>query len=545
MNEPNSTSGPPRWTTSLSESTAETISIRGYDLAELIGTVSFPAVVHLLYTGELPDPATARLIDAVMVASIDHGAGAPSVLAARTAISGGASLQAAAAAGLLTLGEFHGAAVESSMHTIATVADAARASDRRTLDAVADELVAEWRAQGKRVPGFGHRQHKRRDPRLDRLLAVARDADVAGDHLAAAIALEAALTRAIGRPMPINIDGVMAAILNEVGFPSDLGNALFIASRLAGILAHANEERQTMTPMRRIDPMHHAYSGPAPAGLPTTGVGRFTGHGRTPMSARHPTAAEQLVGYLERRGVRHVFGLCGHTNIAVLSAMAGSGIQFVNVRHEQVASHAADGYARVTGRASVVLSHLSPGLTNAATGVANAALDCIPMVVIAGDVPSHYYGRHPHQEVNLHADASQFEIYRPFVKRAWRVEKAELLPEIIEKAFLLAENGQPGPVLVDVPMDVFSQPVDPALFARLDHGTKTLHKPSLDDETAHAIVTRLAEAAATRHLRRRRCVVVEGQRRTPNASSTTWAFRSPTASWARAPSATTTRWCWG
>jgi acetolactate synthase-1/2/3 large subunit len=207
-----------------------------------------------------------------------------------------------------------------------------------------------------------------------------------------------------------------------------------------------------------------------------------------------PTAAEQLVAYLERRGVEHVFGLCGHTNIAVLAAMAESRIEFVNVRHEQVASHAADGYARVTGRASVVLSHLSPGLTNAATGVANAALDCIPMVVIAGDVPSYYYGRHPHQEVNLHADAAQHEIYRPFVKRAWRVDKVELLPEVIEKAFLLAESGQPGPVLVDVPMDVFSQPLDPALFARLDHNTRTLRKPSLDDETARAIVTRMAGA---------------------------------------------------
>ena len=212
------------------------------------------------------------------------------------------------------------------------------------------------------------------------------------------------------------------------------------------------------------------------------------------MNAIQPTVAEQLVGYLERRGVRHVFGLCGHTNIAVLAAMAGSGIDFVNVRHEQVAAHAADGYARVTGRASVVLSHLSPGLTNAATGVANAALDCTPMVVIAGDVPSHYFGRHPHQEVNLHADASQYEIYRPFVKRSWRVDKPELLPEIVEKAFLLAENGQPGPVLVDVPMDVFSQPIDPALFARLDHGTKTLHQPSLDDDIARTIVGRLAEA---------------------------------------------------
>ena len=207
-----------------------------------------------------------------------------------------------------------------------------------------------------------------------------------------------------------------------------------------------------------------------------------------------PTAAEQLVGYLERRGVRHVFGLCGHTNIAVLAAMADSDIEFVNVRHEQVAAHAADGYARVTGRASVVLSHLSPGLTNAATGVANAALDCIPMVVIAGDVPSHYFGRHPHQEVNLHADAAQHEIYRPFVKRAWRVDRAELLPEVVDKAFLLAESGQPGPVLVDVPMDVFSQPLDPALFARLAHNTRELTRPSIDDETARAIVTRLAAA---------------------------------------------------
>jgi acetolactate synthase I/II/III large subunit len=207
-----------------------------------------------------------------------------------------------------------------------------------------------------------------------------------------------------------------------------------------------------------------------------------------------PTAAEQLVQYLERRGVRHVFGLCGHTNIAVLAAMAGSDIEFVNVRHEQVAAHAADGYARVTGRASVVLSHLSPGLTNAATGVANAALDCIPMVVIAGDVPSHYFGRHPHQEVNLHADASQHEIYRPFVKRAWRVDRSELLPEIVDKAFLLAESGQPGPVLVDVPMDVFSQPLDPALFARVTRNTRELVRPSIDDETARAIVTRLTAA---------------------------------------------------
>uniref|UniRef100_UPI00063ED4AA thiamine pyrophosphate-binding protein n=1 Tax=Aneurinibacillus tyrosinisolvens TaxID=1443435 RepID=UPI00063ED4AA len=204
--------------------------------------------------------------------------------------------------------------------------------------------------------------------------------------------------------------------------------------------------------------------------------------------------SHQLVKYLENRGVEHIFGLCGHTNIAVLSALENSSIQFINVRHEQIAAHMADGYARAKKQTAVVLSHLGPGLTNAATGVANAALDSVPMVVIAGDVPTHYYGKHPHQEINLHADASQFEIYRPFVKRAWRVERADLFPEIIEKAFQLAESGRPGPVLVSVPMDLFSKEVEVALFEKLAHHTKTLHKPSIDDETATRIIETLVKA---------------------------------------------------
>ncbi len=206
------------------------------------------------------------------------------------------------------------------------------------------------------------------------------------------------------------------------------------------------------------------------------------------------TVAEHIVDFLERREVTHVFGLCGHTNIAVLAALAESPIDFVTVRHEQIASHAADAYARVQGRASVVLSHLSPGLTNCATGVANAALDCIPMVVIAGDIPTHYYGKHPHQEVNLHADAAQWEIYRPFVKRAWRVDRADLMAEILEKAFHLAESGQPGPVLVNVPMDIFSEVIPSHSFDRVAQNTRALKKPSIDDDTAREIVEALAKA---------------------------------------------------
>ncbi len=212
------------------------------------------------------------------------------------------------------------------------------------------------------------------------------------------------------------------------------------------------------------------------------------------MSGKEQTVAEHIVDFLERRDVKHVFGLCGHTNISVLAALAESPIDFVTVRHEQIASHAADAYARVQGKASVVLSHLSPGLTNCATGVANAAMDCIPMVVIAGDIPTHYYGKHPHQEVNLHADAQQYEIYRPFVKRAWRVDRADLMAEILEKAFHLAESGQPGPVLVNVPMDIFSEVISSDTFDRIKDNTRALRRPSMDDETAREIVEKLANA---------------------------------------------------
>src|SRR6187397_3315538 len=167
-------------------------------------------------------------------------------------------------------------------------------------------------------------------------------------------------------------------------------------------------------------------------------------------------AAYQIADYLEQLGVEVVFGLCGHTVIGMLDALGRSRIRYVSTRHEQVAAHAADGYARATGKPGVLLSHLGPGLTNATTGVANAALDSIPMVVIAGDVQSYFHGRHPHQEVNLHNDASQVEIYRPFCKRVYRVDRVEDLPRILERAFHLCQVGRPGPVLVDVPMDIFS-----------------------------------------------------------------------------------------
>ncbi|MCX6544520.1 MAG: thiamine pyrophosphate-binding protein [Acidobacteria bacterium] len=210
----------------------------------------------------------------------------------------------------------------------------------------------------------------------------------------------------------------------------------------------------------------------------------------TPPGTR--IAAYQLTEYLERIGVEVIFGLCGHTIIALLHALSQSKIKFIGTRHEQLAAHAAEGYARATGKVGVMLCHLGPGLTNAVTGVANAALDSTPMVVIAGDVPSHYFGRHAHQEVQMHADGDQSQIYRPFCKRVYRVDRPQDLPRIIERAFHLAQTGRKGPVLVDVPMDVFSADLPVGAFNK---APAPMTRPMIDADTTAGIVDALANAA--------------------------------------------------
>jgi len=207
--------------------------------------------------------------------------------------------------------------------------------------------------------------------------------------------------------------------------------------------------------------------------------------------------SELMVEYLERRDVKYIFGLCGHTVIGFLDALSRSEkLKFISVRHEQIAATAADGYARITHKAAVVMCHLGPGITNVVTGVANAAFDSIPMVVIAGDVPSYYYGRHPHQEVNMHCDGSQYDILKPIVKRAWRIDDVEALPAILDKAFRLAESGRPGPVLIDVPMDMFSREIEDYLFDRTFVDSRETIRPALAPAAAEAIAKRLVEAKA-------------------------------------------------
>ena len=146
------------WGSALSTTSADRISIRGFDIAELAGNVGFASVLYLLYVGELPEPGPARLLDALMVASIDHGPATPSASAARLAISGGGSLQAAGAAGLLTMGRYHGAAVEDALDTLQVVI--AGSDEGREVAGAAEQVVRARLSAGTRISGFGHREHK-------------------------------------------------------------------------------------------------------------------------------------------------------------------------------------------------------------------------------------------------------------------------------------------------------------------------------------------------------------------------------------------------
>ena len=204
----------------------------------------------------------------------------------------------------------------------------------------------------------------------------------------------------------------------------------------------------------------------------------------------HPTVADHLARFLADRGVEIVFGLCGHTNISALAALERhGGVRFVTTRHEQIAAHAADGYARASGRPGVVLLHVGPGVTNAATGVATASFDSVPMLVIAGDVPSYYEGRGPHQEFNLRRDADQVSVYEPFVKRAWRVRRADQVPRVLARAWDLAQAGRPGPVLVSLPMDILAEPFESPIVP-----ASVVEPPTISDDAARRIAEELRGA---------------------------------------------------
>jgi citrate synthase len=231
------------WATGICRMEPGVVELRGVPVENLIGNVGLVSTLWLLTRGELPDPREAALLEAAMVASVDHGPQAPSIAIARMAVTCGVGLNSAMASAVNVLGDVHGGAGEQCVELLGDIV--ARESAGQDLDGAVAEVVAVWRARSPYLPGFGHRFHPV-DPRRDPLLALVdravADDLIEGRHARAAVAVEEFLNRGRTKPIPMNIDGATAVIYAELGFPAPLARGLFVLSRSVGILAHAWEE---------------------------------------------------------------------------------------------------------------------------------------------------------------------------------------------------------------------------------------------------------------------------------------------------------------
>ena len=249
-----------KWSQPITKIGTNEIIVRGYRIEELMGRVPFAQVVYLVLKGELPTPAHGRVMDALLVSSVDHASTPPSALAARTVASGGAELTTGIAAGIMTINQHHGGAIEGCMHLLLSAVATCRERDEASV-ITARALVEEYRARHQLFPGFGHRVHSE-DPRQKRLFAIAREEGVAGEYVEMAAKIEQSLHKSIGRPIPLNVDGAIAALLCELEFPPEMGNGFFTISRTVGLTAHVFDEMLNQRPMRRISPTAQEYSGP-------------------------------------------------------------------------------------------------------------------------------------------------------------------------------------------------------------------------------------------------------------------------------------------
>ncbi len=168
----------------------------------------------------------------------------------------------------------------------------------------------------------------------------------------------------------------------------------------------------------------------------------------TQVAPKLRSGSQILIEALERNGVKQVFGYPGGTIMPVYDALVGSGLKHYLCRHEQGAALAADAYGRVTRRAGVCIATSGPGATNLVTGIANAFMDSVPMVIITGQVPSALQGTDAFQEVDI------FGITLPIVKHSYIIRNVADIPHVVNEAFQLAQNGRPGPVLIDLPKDI-------------------------------------------------------------------------------------------
>ena len=245
------------WETKITKVSPNELLIRGYPLDKLIGSVSYAAGIYLALKGELPTKQEERVIDAILVATMDHGVTAPSAVTARTVASCGVPITTAMGAGILAVGDYHGGAGEKCIKFLKKAFT--EQEKEQTLAELAKIVVTNTKKKKQRIPGFGHRFHTH-DPRTKRLLEVAKEEEISGKFVELANLIAKELTTQSNRPLPLNVDGAIGALLADMGFEAQLGKAFFAISRVTGLTAHILEEF-SQRPVRTIIPSEAKYTG--------------------------------------------------------------------------------------------------------------------------------------------------------------------------------------------------------------------------------------------------------------------------------------------
>ncbi|MDP3741902.1 MAG: citryl-CoA lyase [Candidatus Micrarchaeota archaeon] len=236
--------------TAISQHVDEASYVRGYALTDLIGKVTFTEQIYLLLKGELPTKEQRTVLDAMLVACAEHRINVPSIVSARYAYSAGNTFNSAMAAGMLSIGDFHGGAIDNAAKMFIENVDKKEA-----------EMVAmELKAAKKRAPGYGHKVYTT-DPRSAKLFEVAKQNKLYGKYCKFAESLEAALEKTNGRKLCLNVDGAVAALLCELQIDYRFGKGFFALARCAGIAAHVLEEAQIASPFRTLVDEDVEYTG--------------------------------------------------------------------------------------------------------------------------------------------------------------------------------------------------------------------------------------------------------------------------------------------
>jgi citrate synthase len=255
-----------KWTTKITKVESNHLVTKGYRQEDLIGNIPFSHVVYLLLKDELPTDEQGKMIDAILTACIDHGVTPPTAMASRVVASGGVPLPTAVAAGVLSIGDAHGGAIEKGAKFLQEGITRMK-NEGKNANEIAKILVSESKEQKKRILGFGHRVHTA-DPRTKKLFKLADELNISADHIALSKAIEKELEAQTGRKLPINVDGAIAAISSDMDFDWKLGKAFFLLGRVAGLTAHVYEEQTQEKPMRKMFSVDCDYIGPKEKNLP-------------------------------------------------------------------------------------------------------------------------------------------------------------------------------------------------------------------------------------------------------------------------------------